>query len=1044
MRITKKSVLRAISAVTAVCVAASAVCVVLNNKPDTVIDYKITDNFELFEDMSVSFNEGTLTYDEFGHDLPDSPANSWFETEYAAEENYADYEEYAAYTSDPSLLEVDPEYGMLRSYNGTEDTVVIPEYITEISGHSFDGNETVTRIILPATVRVLLLDAFTGCTNLSEVVFLGTVEEWENVDVSATAIPESVSVIYAPYREAQEEAPAEEPVSEDEIPVEEPVIESETPVEEPVIESETPVEEPVIESEAPVEEPVSESEVPVEEPVIESEAPVEEPVIESEAPVEEPVIESETPVEGSVIEGEIPVEEPVIESEIPVEEPVSESEIPIEEPGSEDETPAETSGTEDETTLEAPTADYEETQTNEAADTTTPAESDETPAEDTDTTSETDTSETSETGTDETAESTAPETESSDETTAVSEADGEETSESEETSVTDESDSSAETEETSAPDELSGNTDEDTTVPPVPEDLNEYGEEQFPDEAETTDELPAYDETEDTAEPDENYEPDGTDDTDVPEEELPEENVEEEEDTPKPKTVSLVSQLDGLDGGRTKIAARMSYFPSSAVVMVANSAEAESYAAEAGFDGNYYAFDISIVNADTNEAIHSLLGNITFSIGIPSILSADDNLYVYHINSSGYPEQLPCGTLWSSDGDLMIEFSSSEFSPFVFTNHELTVSYINESGLLDEENRQPSEETTGADGISYGDNDGNGYTADTEGGQSSSGVDGAADTYDYDEDEPTIRVTFPSSTTFILNPYKLDVKIGDNELSDAPVISPQMSIMSESDCKIDVYMTATAYNIPDTVRYSNTYLTNGETEKSIFIYAEAGKRDRESGLYMYNGYYTGAEDQIAVTNDGSISGKLLELDAAEEGSSTEGRFKLFGQTFMPKDDAWNEDETVDILMVFRIEAAGRPVRTAKTAAEGPAEEYSFSPAEEYAFSPAEEYVPEAERFVSEPAADEANGTDEETLSEPAEYGEPMNEPETTPSELPGMFADTESDPVETSESVEPEAVPSEPEADTAGNSAEDTPAAAETVQEPVENAPETQVPNIEE
>ena len=353
------------------------------------------------------------------------------------------------------------------------------------------------------------------------------------------------------------------------------------------------------------------------------------------------------------------------------------------------------------------------------------------------------------------------------------------------------------------------------------------------------------------------------------------------------KTVSLVSQLAGIGGVKTKIAARMSYFPTSSVVMITNTDAAALYAenALALLDSDvisYYTFDISVFDANTSEKIHELGGDVTFDIGVPDILADYDNIRVYHI-SSGYPELLDSEIVTNNDGVRMLEFSASSFSPFVFAAEENSTTVTTA-----DETTEP--EVTSATDISDESMDEAEDTADDESTEDTIAADDA-------DDEPIIKVIFPASTSYIINPYHLDVKVDDNVTSNAAIISPEMKITSESNCKVAVYMSAFAQNVPDTVRLSETYLTKGETEKSLFLYVEAADENN-----AYKNYYDGSANQIVVSQSGGQSQKILELDEPEEDSYTEGQFKIFGETFMPTGDPWRDNENVSILMVFRVEA----------------------------------------------------------------------------------------------------------------------------------------------
>ena len=330
----------------------------------------------------------------------------------------------------------------------------------------------------------------------------------------------------------------------------------------------------------------------------------------------------------------------------------------------------------------------------------------------------------------------------------------------------------------------------------------------------------------------------------------------------------------------------MSYFPTSSVITITNTDAAVFYAKDALqlLDSevlSYYTFDISIFDADTSEKIHELGGNVIFDIGVPDVLADYSNIKVYHINS-GYPELLASEVVTNNEGARVIEFSASKFSPFVFVAESdstaVTTAPETTETEISSETEIPAESTDAAE-----------ESSDEESTEDKSTAD--------EGDEPIIKVTFPASTSYIINPYHLDVKVSDDVTSNAAIISPEMKITSESNCKVAVYMSAVAQNVPDTVRLSETYLTNGETEKSLFLYVEAADDNND-----YKKYYDGSANQIVVSQNSDQSQKILELDKPMEGSYTEGKFKIFGETFMPDNNLWRSDETVCFLIVFRVEA----------------------------------------------------------------------------------------------------------------------------------------------
>lgn len=73
----------------------------------------------------------------------------------------------------------------VTGYNGTATEVVIPsthedEDVVHIADGAFKGNTTVTSITIPVTIIEIKGEAFSGCTALTEVRYLGTLEQWYN------------------------------------------------------------------------------------------------------------------------------------------------------------------------------------------------------------------------------------------------------------------------------------------------------------------------------------------------------------------------------------------------------------------------------------------------------------------------------------------------------------------------------------------------------------------------------------------------------------------------------------------------------------------------------------------------------------------------------------------------------------------------------------------------------------------------------------------------------------------------------------------------
>ena len=249
MKVLKKNIVKAIAAALALCVAGAAIYVNINNSPK-IIEHKMPDYFELTDYSSIGFDgeyfiklaflsssEEFLGYTDI-YDVddvavsdaePDEPDNSenqdntekeptasdsndGSEDDTTKDDSEPDNENNADTTypaeNDINLFEIN-EFDMLMKYNGTDETVVIPESVKEIAGHAFEGNEYVRRIVLHTTIESLLIDAFIGCPNLNEIYYEGSYDEWESVYKAPEVLPYGVEVVIAQESDNSEETTAE-------------------------------------------------------------------------------------------------------------------------------------------------------------------------------------------------------------------------------------------------------------------------------------------------------------------------------------------------------------------------------------------------------------------------------------------------------------------------------------------------------------------------------------------------------------------------------------------------------------------------------------------------------------------------------------------------------------------------------------------------------------------------------------------------------------------------------------------------------------------
>ena len=69
----------------------------------------------------------------------------------------------------------------LVKYFGDETEIVIDDGIEEINTGTFFGDTKLVKITIPASMKTIGQDAFAGCTNLANVIFNGTVDQWASI-----------------------------------------------------------------------------------------------------------------------------------------------------------------------------------------------------------------------------------------------------------------------------------------------------------------------------------------------------------------------------------------------------------------------------------------------------------------------------------------------------------------------------------------------------------------------------------------------------------------------------------------------------------------------------------------------------------------------------------------------------------------------------------------------------------------------------------------------------------------------------------------------
>ena len=76
----------------------------------------------------------------------------------------------------------DIEYGCVKKYKGRESSAEIPDGVKDIGGYVFKDCVTITEVTIPKSVSYIAGNAFKDCDGLISVRYLGTKEEWKNIE----------------------------------------------------------------------------------------------------------------------------------------------------------------------------------------------------------------------------------------------------------------------------------------------------------------------------------------------------------------------------------------------------------------------------------------------------------------------------------------------------------------------------------------------------------------------------------------------------------------------------------------------------------------------------------------------------------------------------------------------------------------------------------------------------------------------------------------------------------------------------------------------
>lgn len=168
---------------------------------------------------------------------------------------------------------------------------------------------------------------------------------------------------------------------------------------------------------------------------------------------------------------------------------------------------------------------------------------------------------------------------------------------------------------------------------------------------------------------------------------------------------------------------------------------------------------------------------------------------------------------------------------------------------------------------------------------------------------PVIRVTVPSRGTVYINPLKVPVSIGDWQVEEQ-IISTPNNIANMSDVPVAVDVTVTgAVKTGSTMTLAGSPTNGRGTDKSAFIYFEMKQSSSDDPEDVkWDSSYDASKhllvvDGVPITKEKilTLPAKTLDDEVAEGGYAP---FRLAGDAVEEPEIAWNSKDGVNVIVSF--------------------------------------------------------------------------------------------------------------------------------------------------
>lgn len=161
---------------------------------------------------------------------------------------------------------------------------------------------------------------------------------------------------------------------------------------------------------------------------------------------------------------------------------------------------------------------------------------------------------------------------------------------------------------------------------------------------------------------------------------------------------------------------------------------------------------------------------------------------------------------------------------------------------------------------------------------------------------PTIKISVPASGSVILNPYRLDVEIGEKDdgsalTSSSQVISATQYIVNESDLAVNV--TTSVTGTADGAKFSAATVGADATEKLVYLtFNIAATTDGETEPTTW-----GTAKPLSTT---AVTFDAIKMDK-KGGTNVAVGYKLEGDATANPKEAWTTDDTVGAMVTFTFD-----------------------------------------------------------------------------------------------------------------------------------------------